>query len=160
MATIPRIKMNAQIVPAEAWHIDFIAPNVREADRNELYAIACYSPESALVASLAVSRMAWTGLIDDVPVCCFGVTGASTLSDKGLPWMIATWQLDKHALVFLRRCRKVVGKMLDLYPRLENYVDARNTRAIQWLRWLGFEFDDPQPYGVLKLPFLRFHMER
>ncbi len=51
--------------------------------------------------------------------------------------------------------------MLDLFPHLQNYVDARNEISIRWLKWLGFRFDPkPVPYGIWGLPFLRFQMEK
>lgn len=152
--------VKAQIVTAQYWHISFIASAVRDADRAELYAIGCYSPKSALVMSLATSKYAWTGLVDDVPVCMFGVTPSSVLSDCGRPWMIGTDRLEAHATIFLNRCKRVVKIMLDAYPRLENYVDERNTKAIKWLQWLKFSFDEPAPYGALQLPFMKFHMEK
>jgi len=46
------------------------------------------------------------------------------------------------------------------YSHLENWVDARNTKAINWLRWLGFTVHDPVPFGVAGLPFHRFDMRR
>jgi hypothetical protein len=36
-----------------------------------------------------------------------------------------------------------VAEMLRDYPRLCNVVDVRNTVAIRWLKWLGFEFNVP-----------------
>lgn len=152
--------MKAQVVPAEDWHVSFIAACVRQADADEMYAIGCYTPEAALRISLRVSDMAWTGLIGSKPVCMFGVAGASLLTNTGRPWLIGTDLLDTHYVIFLRRCRRMVVKMLDRFPSLENYVDVRNTRAITWLRWLGFSFNEPEPYGVLGLPFIRFTMER
>jgi len=31
--------------------------------------------------------------------------------------------------------------------------------SIAWLRWLGFEVKDAEPYGWLGMPFHRFQME-
>lgn len=152
--------MKVEIVPAEAEHITAIAPKVREADRQELWATACMKPIDALICSYAVSKLAWTGLVDGEPVCMFGVAPASLLTSTGRPWMIGTDLIDRYSTTFLRRCKGRVREMLRYYQSLENYVDLRNERAIRWLDWLGFEFEGPYPYGVLKLPFMRFTMER
>ena len=82
------------------------------------------------------------------------------LSGKGSPWLLGTNEIGRYALTFLRANKKYVRRMLEFYPHLENYVDARNTTSIQWLKWLGFEFDLlPVPYGVWKMPFFRFEMK-
>ena len=48
--------------------------------------------------------------------------------------------------------------MLATYPLLRNYVDERNTMAIRWLEWLGFEILPVEPFGVEGLPFHPFEM--
>ena len=146
------------IVHALPCHIPSIAREIREADRQELWAAACLTPEQALWKSLAASSVAWTGLYDSIPVCMFGVAGGSELSGVGMPWMIGTKLVDRYAVQFLRRNKAKVREMLDLYPQLLNYVDARNTRAIRWLKWLGFKLGNPVPYGPYSMPFLSFEM--
>ena len=150
--------MIAEIVPATAEHIAPIAYHVREADREEFWAATYSLPVDVMRRGLRVSDKAWTGLIDDVPVCMFGVASAGLLGGVGRPWMVGTDHLDRHALLFLKRCRKVVAEMVALFPILENYVDSRNVRAIMWLKWLGFKMYDAAPVGVLGIPFIRFEM--
>lgn len=148
------------IVPAEAAHIAHIAAHMRPADRLELAAIG-RTAESSLAASLRASAYAWTGMIDGVPVCMFGVAPTSMLTPlKGRPWMLGTDALDANAVLFLRRCRPVVAQMMGAFPYLENFVAASNVKAVEWLRWLGFEVGgDPVEVGLRKVHFLRFSME-
>ena len=153
--------MKPEIVPAAAGHIPAIATRTRAADRAELWAAACHTPEQTMANSLKLSEMAWTGLIDGVPVCMFGVVEASILGNVGRPWMVGTDMLDRYPFVFLRRCRGCVKEMLAKFSTLENYVDQRNVRAIQWLMWLGFKVSIPgEPMGPFGLPFARFEMRR
>lgn len=152
--------MVPEIVPAKAEHIAAIAANVRAADRAELWASSCSAPGDVLKRGLSVSAKTWTGMIDGVPVCMFGVAPASVMAGAGRPWMVGTDMLDRYPRTFLRRCRPMVYEMLDMFPYLENYVDFRNTRAIEWLRWLGFSFSEPELIGPFRLPFLRFYMMR
>ena len=51
------------------------------------------------------------------------------------------------------------GQMVMHYRLLQNHVDARNTEAVRWLGWLGFEMDPALPFGPDQLPFHRFHWE-
>lgn len=153
--------MTPEIVPAIAAHIPVIAERTRAADRAEFWALACQAPEQVMGHALRSSKLAWTGLIDGVPVCMFGVVSASILGDVGRPWMVGTDHLDRHPFVFLRRCKGCVADMLAAFSTLENYVDQRNARAIEWLQWLGFDLNWPgQPMGPYGLPFIRFEMRR
>lgn len=144
------------IVNSLPCHVPFVAENVRDADRDELWAAACLTPEQALSKSMECSTLAWTGLYDNVPVCMFGVSEGSALAGVGIPWMIGTKLVDKYATQFLRRNKGKVQEMLNVYPLLMNYVDVRNTRAIRWLRWLGFEIGASIPFGPYNMPFRPF----
>jgi len=55
-------------------------------------------------------------------------------------------------------CVKWVRRQSEKFSLLYNYVDARNVKSIKWLRWLGFQLDEPAPYGVRGLPFHRFEL--
>jgi hypothetical protein len=146
------------IIPATQEHVAQMLPHVRLADRNEVMASSGQPVDELLGKCVAMSEMVWAGLVHDRVACIFGVVGASLLSETGHPWLIGTDLIEQHAKPFLRRNKKMVGVMLDRYPLLENYVDARNATAIQWLRWLGFTFSDAQPYGAYRMPFHKFEM--
>ena len=152
--------MKVEIVRAQAEHITPVADYVREADRAELWALACLPPYEALVRSWATSDHSWTAIFDGVPACMFGVTQASLITDTGRPWMISTDVVDRYPLSFLREQKPFMVNIRRSYARLENYVDVRNTRSIRWLKWLGFVMGEAAPYGALKLPFIKFTMER
>ena len=151
--------MIARVIRAEMHHIPAIVRNIREADREELLASSNRTPNEVLIQGLMISEMAWTGMVDGEPVCIFGVAPCET-AGVGRPWMIGTKLLEKYQMVFLRRCKPRVVIMQCLFEVLENWVDARNTRAIQWLKWLGFSFSEPVPAGPFSLPFCRFDMRR
>jgi hypothetical protein len=150
---------NYGIEPATQDHVAAMLPYVRKADRDEVFASSGSAMEVILPICVGSAREAWAGLVDGQVACIFGVNGRTILSEVGVPWMIGTDLIAKHAKAFLRRNKKMVAVMLSLYPTLINYVDVRNVKAIEWLRWLGFVFDDPAPHGVYQMPFLRFEMK-
>lgn len=157
MRRMPKAK--PEIVPAQACHIPAIAAHVRGADRAELWAAACLTPAESMARTLERSTMAWTGLMAGRPVCMFGAVPSSILGNVGRPWMVGTRHLDEHPFVFLRRCQGGVTTMRERFDRLENWVDARNERAIRWLAWLGFEIGPaPEKLGPFGLRFFRFGM--
>lgn len=149
--------MRADIVPAQEEHVRQILEDVREADRLELWAAGLQTPEEAMRGGMNAGP-SWAGTIDGAAVCMFGVVPGNPLSGVGIPWMVGTNALERHAVTFLRRCRPQMRKFREDFPLLLNYVDARNTVAIKWLSWLGFEIHPPQPMGPLSVPFHYFEM--
>ena len=146
-------------VPARPEHVAPIAADMRQADRDEIWAARHLTPETALRESLAVSVCCWTMLADGEPAAMFGVSGP-LLGGVGCPWLLGTALLNRHWLRFLRESRDYVGEMLALYPELRNCVDARHVVAIRWLKWLGFTFEPPRKMGVERLDFHPFSMRR
>lgn len=67
--------------------------------------------------------------------------------------MLASPALYNVKVKFLRNCTRVIESFLAYYPYLYNYVDARNTKTIQWLEYLGAEISEPRNYGAENLPF-------
>lgn len=151
-------KPEIEVVPAEQWHIDVVAKNMREADCLELWAASFSKPKKSLEAAFRLSKKCWTGLVDGEPACMFGVSRGTILSHVGAPWLLGTDLIEKNQLAFLRRNKLYMSEMTEGFDTLINYVDARNTKAIRWLKWLGFEFDEAEPRGVLNMPFHKFSM--
>lgn len=149
-----------EIVPAEIEHIQALLPHVRQADIDEFHAASLSTPEQVLVQGIRVSTRSWSAIFDDRVVAIFGIAPLSMLGGDGVPWLVGSDLLEKNQKAFLRRCRPVVAEMLDIYPHLVNYVDARNVAAKAWLHWLGFTLDEPKPAGALNYLFHRFTMEK
>lgn len=151
-------KIRYKVASATLGHALELAENMREADRQEVWATAHYTPKQAALFSLEASRDAKVGLADGRVVCMFGVGPAAIISTTGIPWLLTTDLVEKHARAFLRRNKRVVKGMGGSYSLLRNYVDERNTMAVRWLRWLGFEILPAEPFGVEGLPFHPFEM--
>ena len=151
--------IDAQIVPATQAHIEEIIPRVRQADIDEFLATNGWSPRRVLEYGFNASTFCCAGMINGRVVTIFGVAPGSMIGGVGIPWLVGTDDLEKYQRTFLRRCRHVVGVMLEVYPRLENYVDSRNHVAKAWLHWLGFRLDDAAPFGLHNMPFHHFYME-
>ena len=149
-----------KIIPATADHAQFIAATIRPADREEMWAACLQTPSDAIRMGMEASDTVLTAMVHDRPVAMWGVVKESLIGNVGTPWMVASFLIDDEARTFLRHCRGPVMELLSQYDTLENHVDARNVRSIQWLRWLGFTIEEPKEYGVFKLPFHKFWMKR
>lgn len=149
-----------QIEFATREHVDRLLPHVRQADKEEFESGWGMTPEQVLEYGLLHSSFCWAGIADGDVVAIFGVTPASILTGNGTPWLVASDRLEKYSRAFIRHSRPLLAGILETFPRLENYVDARNVAAKQWLHWMGFRLYDPVPAGPNGVLFHRFNMEK
>jgi hypothetical protein len=91
-----------------------------------------------------------TVFINDEPAAMFGIID---YGDHNVVWAVFTQAIDRHPIAFLRESRRLAE---GFDREVVNYVDARNTKAVKWFRWLGFEVSDPVPYGPNGALFHRF----
>lgn len=148
-----------RIVPATLDHVAEILPNLRQIDRIEGEIATGMPAEEALRLSVQLSYEAIAGFADGKLIAIAGVAPVSVMSSVARPWMVGTDELPKHAMRFCRENRKYIKRWLEVFSRLENYVDAENTVAIGWLKWLGFELEKPVPWGDSGHEFIYFHQE-
>lgn len=148
------------VADATMEDMDELQSSMRSQDIDEVMA-AVGNIDKALRLSLLGSLLCKSVRCDDGLVCVYGVAAIDIAGGIGMPWMLGTTLLDgKHKRAVLQIGRECLSTMSELFPeRLENHVDVRNVKSIRWLRWLGFSFCDPEPFGVAGLPFCRFYME-
>ena len=149
-----------EIVPAGARHAA-IAPYLRRADVEEIWASSGVNPTFAVAYSIAHSKYRRAVLLNRKPVVLFGVgelPGSSETS--GVPWLVATDEIEKHPVTFYRRSKSIISEMKHNYEYLTNWVDARNTLSLRWLKWSGFDIEDPAPFGSFGLMFHKFTWRR
>lgn len=139
-------------------HIVELSPNIREVDRQEIWAAAHITPEESI--RLGLKDEAWACYFDDELACIFGCKPVTILSDEACPWMIATPVIERRPKTFLRHCRPIVELWQERYEKLINYADDRNLVVKNWLKWLGFTLFEPQPYGYEGRPFCKFERVR
>jgi hypothetical protein len=152
--------VKAEIVPASEAHVALVAANMRQADRDEIWASHHALPEDSLRRGVRNSTQAWAAIIGGEVCCLFGVTPRSFATGDGTPWMLGTDGIVRHQYRFLRDSIECADAMNREYPTLVNYVSDANEASKRWLRWLGFTLDDPAPYGIEGQLFRRFERVR
>lgn len=148
----------AEVIPLCAADIDAILPDIRQADIDEIEGALQTPMRQALTEALDDHCKASKIVVDGLIVAVFGDSVHS--EEAGVPWLISTRHVERFPKAFLQVCKPEVAEMLTRHPLLVNYVDARNSAAIRWLKWLGFTFCEPEPYGPLGHPFHCFWMRR
>lgn len=136
--------------------VDFLKNHLRLSDKLEIMRSHNHTPEIALKFGLRHSQFCATVLLNDVPVCMFGVV-ADKYDDKiGAIWLLGTDGLYKMRFAFLRLSRKFIRILSARYPYMFNFVDADNVTTMRWLAWCGATMGLPIPYGVELKPFCYF----
>lgn len=137
----------ASIVPVEPGHIEHVAANIREADAVEVYEAARRDVLYMMQRSYKRSDRNATLMVRQEPVAVIGVGRLSTLSSVGVPWMLGTDGVTKHARHLLPYGSEVVRKMMQGHTVLRNMVHVDNKASIRWLKSLGFTLHDAEPLG-------------
>lgn len=150
--------VKVEVLPTKPGDAKILAKFMRVPDIAEIEAASGLSPLQVIQAAIAATDRPMTAFFNDELACIFGVAPLCFLAGQGAPWMLGTEQIDHHPGAFLRRCGSYIAEMAASYRHLLNYVDARNTRSIRWLKRMGFTFQEAVPYGVSQLPFHLFEM--
>lgn len=148
-----------EVVPATMAHGAEVASRMREADVDEVWALARHCPWEAVRLSLEAPGEKLAFLANNETYAVFGCSKTPCL-DIGSPWLLGADGVERHTRQFLRLGRQYVGRWALEYNDLINMVDARNKRSISWLGRLGFVFDAPIPAGPDACLFLPFHLRR
>ena len=131
---------------------------MRPEDRREVLAMG-FTPEFAASHAVRASLAAYAGRVDGELVGVFGVSLVGLMSSTGVPWLLCTPAVDEWPTGSGLESARFHRVLKQRFKRLENFVHAENEPAIRWLRWLGYNIDEPRPFGPYGALFCRFWME-
>lgn len=135
--------------------VHWMAPRLRQADKDEVKACGGWEAEEALRMSYEASEPCYAGSLSNGEVSA--LFGAAPITDNvGAVWLLGTDSIDLHPIPFLRLSKKLLPLVLEPYDLVCNFVDVRNTVHIRWLQWLGFSFLRKTNRGPFQLPFYEF----
>lgn len=121
---------------------------LRPVDEVEVFLMAGKPPVEALDESVSESTESYVGYIDGNPEAVFGVGPFPGMPDVGMPWMVGTEVLAKEYRQWLPIATQLVDRLNDRYPILTNFCLKSNTKAIRWLKFMGFQFIDEEVSGL------------
>lgn len=148
--------MRGRIVTATLDHATAMASRLRLFDTEGPYGVLARDPAGGLKSSIERATHAWAGLIDEEPVCLFGLNAPTIVSNRATAWLFTTTDIERHRSIFWRGSRDVVAAMRALYPTVEGYCDARFEASARWLERLGFHLSEPKV--IAGIPFHHFEM--
>lgn len=123
------------VQPTESL-IEHFGNNLRPIDRLEAALFSGQVPMDAIRESVVSSFDSKVALVDDEPVCIFGIAAGT---DVCFPWLLGTHLMDEQPPVrIMVQAREFLSKYTSLY--LRNAILSDNIRSIRFLSGLGFSF--------------------
>lgn len=134
--------------PATAADARYLATRLRASDLAEVKAVYD-DPHAALLEAITGSEICHVGEIGGQPVVIVGCAkSADRPLDVGVPWLLGTDELTRRPGALTKLGRAYLALFRERWPTLLNFVDARNTASIRWLKRLGFDVRDPVEFGM------------
>jgi len=140
--------------------IKSIAVDMRQADIDEIWASNHQTPGEALLKGFKISDYSVVITVNDELCVMLGLVIHDILAGTGVVWLLGTNNALKYKRHFITQVPDVIDEMLDICPKLFNYVHVDNEVSIRWLKRIGFTFDEPAPYGYDRESFHKFYLER
>lgn len=136
-----------------------LAPRLRVEDQEEVVATSGWPPQIVLPHFVGPNTFVIGVPESDTPEMVMGY--AKIDEHAALIWMLSSPVIYKYPQRFAPASKAIIAKMHEHYPVLTNFIDARNTRHIKWLQWLGFKLiRRVDEFGPLSLPFYEFYSYR
>ena len=126
-------------------------------DREEIYLATGFNCAPVIITSWNMSCKRDILRMEGRAIGILGVVDAG--EGKGVPWMVGTKDLDLITKTFINDSRGYLKKSMEGFSSLENMVFINSKKSIKWLKWLGFKFDEPKPYGPFGAMFMKFSLE-
>lgn len=138
--------------------VTYIAENMRDEDRDEVWASDNYTPLEAMMTGWKLSDYCVIISVNGEPCVMIGLLQRDILTGRGIPWMLGTDGSVKYRSKFLSVVPGIMKQMLSICPNLYNYVHVKNKVSIRWLKRIGFTLCDPAPYGCDGELFHKFYI--
>ena len=128
----------------DSWdgHVKDLLKTLRPADKLEAERLGL-DPDKAVYQSYHSALYRKTGLVDGEVAAMWGVSG-TPLSLIGHPYLITGSLVETISpRRFITIYKEEVQRMKQLFPVLENYVDADYKSAVRVLKISGFKLEGP-----------------
>jgi hypothetical protein len=149
------ISSNLIIEDTKPEHVSELRNSMRTKDIEEVEKFG-FTARRALWRSYKGSVMSRSAIVDGEVAAIWGV-GGILLGDVGSPWLLTGAASEKISpWLFAKIYKNQVMEMLDIFPVLENWVDAEYNEAIKLLKVVGFNVGSPEMIGPRKAWFRKY----
>ena len=132
-----------------------LSSRLRPEDATEVRLGAGRPPQDVLVDSIGMSEVAEAAVVEGTVIA---IRGVSRMDTVGVPWMLCSPDVMKFTKRMVADAIPWVVHHGQQYSMLVNMVHAENTKALGWLKHIGFTIGNLYPeWGVGKAPFYQFY---
>jgi hypothetical protein len=136
-----------EIVEPTGATIEYLGSHLRDIDRLEAVLFTGCLPEEAVKLSVEHSFVSRVALVDDEPVCIFGISHGQQFD---IPWMVGTDTMTAQPPIrIMVQARKFLSNYSALH--LSNCILSDNIPSIRFLTGLGFTFHPEFDYEGYKV---------
>ena len=132
--------------------VEYILDHLRKEDLTELKAIWSEDWKAKTLENIMGTEfyvMLGKAKNKDIPVVMGGFWKVEADAEGvGCAWLLTTDEVKNHKMCLLRELRKEVAKADEKYWLTYNFIYKENFMAKNWLKWLGYKFDNPNPEGL------------
>tara|TARA_R110002012_G_scaffold35401_2_gene101127 strand:+ start:3016 stop:3483 length:468 start_codon:yes stop_codon:yes gene_type:complete len=114
-----------------------LAPNLRQADKDEMKAATGQVGPDSLERGIRDCDQCWCAEVEGEPVCLYGYMDSG--DGSAFIWLMGSDIISDVSWQFLRASKHTMKKLSHTYDSLWSLADIRNTTHQEWYEWLGFK---------------------
>lgn len=140
--------VSIKIVTAEPEHIRVLLKELEKLNNEDAYRFGM-DEEEVLLKVYRSSIYKKTAIVNDKVIAVWGCLG-DYLGELGRPWSIMSPETEKYPYRVKSFYSYEIDKMLQLFPRLIDMVDAKHKKVLRMLKLLGFTSKEPELFmGIM-----------
>ena len=128
-----------------------LAPNLREADKQEMIASTGESGSGSLERGIRDCDECWCAEVDGEPICLYGYRDVG--DGTAFIWLMGSDVIEDVSWQFLRASKHTIKRLSKTFESLWSLSDARNVKHREWYEWLGFKVLDEVQAGPKGMTF-------
>jgi hypothetical protein len=140
-----------EVCPPRPGDIARFAYLMREPDTMEIWLSHAIGTYEVVLRSVELSTRCFVATTGGVSLAIFGVVPIT--AGVGSVWLLGADGINRNRLAYARACREFFPKLIAGFQVVENYIWAGYEDALRWARWLGFQVEEPRPWGAFGAPF-------
>jgi len=114
-----------------------LAPNLREADQQEMIAATGEVGPDSLEKGIRDCDQCWCLEVDGEPIGLYGYRDSG--DGSAFIWLMGSDIIEDVRWQFLRASKHTIKLLSKTFESLWSLADARNKKHQEWYEWLGFK---------------------
>lgn len=125
--------------------VERINPEFRQLIFSKVSAKLSSEDANKFAICLGRTQIVFGGFYHDELKCIWGLITPTLLANEAYLWLhMLVEDLGECKFVFVRHSQRVIEELLTDYSLITGHCEIGNDRAIEWMRFLGAKFMEPE----------------